>query len=53
MTFHEGEAFCTARGAHLVTYGNLDEQLDAESYYIKLGALPWPAWGRAVRLGRC
>ena len=28
MTFHEGEAFCTARGAHLVTYGNLDEQLE-------------------------
>jgi hypothetical protein len=37
MTYNEGEAFCMARGAHLVTYSNLDEQLDAESYYVRLG----------------
>jgi hypothetical protein len=37
MTFNDAEAFCMARGAHLATYSNLEEQLDAEGYYIRLG----------------
>ena len=37
MTFNEAESFCMARGAHLATYSNLEEQLDAEGYYIRLG----------------
>jgi hypothetical protein len=37
MTFNDAEVFCTARGAHLTTYSNLDEQIDAEGYYIRLG----------------